>query len=389
VDPRTNPYTPGAGSPPHELAGRQPEIEQFEILIARLKSGRSDQSMIIRGLRGVGKTVLLNAFEDIAEDDGFIAFYHEMTPEAQLLKEVTGDLRSALLEMNLGVQALDKLKRGLQALRQLRISYEGFEISLPDSNARAEDDMTSDLSTLFLAVGRAAAKKDTGIVMLFDEAQFVSEAEYRALISALHRATQKRVPVAVVAAGLPQMPKLTGDARSYAERLFSFPVIEALPEEAAIEAFVKPAKDSGVEYTADAIRVAMDWTRGYPFYIQQLGKSCWNIAPDETTRLDKAMVEASFPDAQRALDEGIYDVRLQRASEMEKRYMGAMAELGPGPYRTGDVAKAMGRKTTGVSQIRQGLIAKGLIYSTEEHGQIDFTVPRFSEFMLRVLEGSR
>ncbi len=341
--------------------------------------------MIVRGLRGVGKTVLLNAFEDRAAELDYLSFYHELTPESQILKEITRDLQFALLELDLGAKAIEKLKAGLRPLRQLRVSYEGFEISLPPEAERTEDDLSADLSLLFLAVGQAAIQKNRGVVMLFDEAQFASEIEYRALISALHRATQKKVPIAVVAAGLPQMPKLTGDARSYAERLFTFPIIGALPPEEAVEAFVKPAKDSGVEYTEGAIHAAMEWTQGYPFYIQQLGKSCWNLAPGGTTLIDQELLEAAFDDAQTVLDEGIYDVRVQRASDKEKQFMRAMAELGPGPYKIGEVASLMGRKTPGVSLVRQNLIEKGLIYATEEHGKIDFTIPRFHEFMVRFM----
>jgi hypothetical protein len=213
--------------------------------------------------------------------------------------------------------------------------------------------------------------------------QFADEVQYRSVITALHRATQKNLPITMAAAGLPQILRLTGEARSYAERLFSFPVIANLSEADATAALVEPARQQQVEYAPEALALAMSWTEGYPFYIQQLGKHAWNIA--DSSPITAAAVHHAMPAAQAALDASTYEVRIQRATDQERRYMRAMAELGAGPYRSGDVASKLGRKTSEVSVIRQRLLDKGLVYATEHYGHVDFTVPRFGEFMARYM----
>lgn len=381
MDPVKNPYTPNAGSRPAELAGRDAQLEQFRVLVGRLKEGTTDQSMIIRGLRGVGKTVLLNAFEDRAEAEGFLTYYHELTPASGLLNEIARDAQVALTRLNLGQRVTASIRNALAHLSAIKVTGpEGIEISV-DIKRADEATMTRDLSDLFVALGDAARGKSSGVVFLIDEVQFADEAEFRAVISALHRATQRSLPITMAAAGLPQIPRLTGEARSYAERLFDFPVIANLDGESAIAALVEPARARSVDYNKGAVASALDWTGGYPFYIQQLGKHAWNLA--ERSPITTETIEAAIPAAQSALDSSIYQVRVQRATDAERQYMRAMAELGTGPYRSGNVARKIGKSTTAVSQIRQRLLDKGLIYATEDYGHVDFTVPRFDEFMRR------
>jgi hypothetical protein len=381
MDAISNPYTPNAGSRPPELAGRDHELEQFRVLIGRLKRGATEQSMIVRGLRGVGKTVLLNAFEDHAESEGFLSYYHELTPDSSLVAEITRDAQSALSRLRLGARAVKAVRDGLAHLGTIRVvGPEGVELAV-DLRAGDEGTLTRDLSELFLQLGAAAASKQSGVVFLLDEVQFAREIEYRSVISALHRATQKNVPLTFAAAGLPQIPRLTGEARSYAERLFTFPVIANLGEADAQAALVEPVRQHDVDYEPRAIELALEWTGGYPFFIQQLGKHAWNLA--HGSPITARVVEAAMPAAQAALDTSIYEVRIQRATEQERRYMRAMAELGEGPYRSGDVAAKLGRKTGDVSMTRQRLLDKGLVYATEDYGHVDFTVPRFHEFMAR------
>jgi AAA ATPase domain len=381
MDPVENPYTPNAGSRPAALAGRDAQLEQFRILVARLKTGATDQSMIIRGLRGVGKTVLLNAFEDRAEAEGFLTYYHELTPESGLLREIARDAQVALARLDLGKRVTAGIRDALAHLSAIRVSGpEGIEISL-DLRRADEAMLTRELSDLFVAVGEAARSKSRGVCLLIDEVQFADEVEFRAVISALHRATQRSLPMTMAAAGLPQIPRLTGEARSYAERLFDFPVIANLDAEAATAALVSPARARNVDYQTSAVRAALEWTGGYPFYIQQLGKHAWNLADRSPIGAD--VIAAAIPAAQTALDSSSYQVRAQRATEAERQYMRAMAELGPGPYRSGNVARKAGKSTTALSQIRQRLLDKGLIYATEDYGHVDFTIPRFDEFMRR------
>ena len=383
MDPINNPYTPNAGSRPQALAGRDQELEQFRVLVGRLKRGATEQSMIIRGLRGVGKTVLLNAFEDRAESEGFLTYYHEMTPDSSLVGEIARDAQAAMARLRLSARATKAIRGALAHLGTIKVvGPEGIELSV-DLRTADEGTIARDLSELLLQLGRAAADKRTGVVFLLDEVQFVKEVEYRSVITALHRVTQKNVPITLAAAGLPQIPRLTGEARSYAERLFSFPVISSLSESDATAALVEPARQQQVEYEPEAIELALAWTGGYPFYVQQLGKHAWNLA--NTTPITTADLEAAMPAAQQALDSSIYEVRIQRATDQERRYMRAMAELGSGPYRSGDVAAKLGRKTSEVSVVRQRLLEKGLVYATEDYGYVDFTVPRFGEFMARYI----
>jgi AAA ATPase domain len=381
VDPVKNPYTPNAGSRPPELAGRDAELEQFRILIARLNGGQTEQSIIAKGLRGVGKTVLLNAFEDMAESEGFLTYYHELTDESSLVEELARDTERALGMLRLSERLAQKVRDGLAHLKTIRLTGpEGIGIEV-DLRRASEGTVTADLTDLFLELGAAAKEKERGVIFFLDEIQFVDEMHYRALISALHRCNQKRLPISAAAAGLPQIPRLTGEARSYAERLFDFPTIANLDSGAATAALVEPARAQGVTYADDAAELALEWTEGYPFYIQQIGKHAWNqAASSPITRED---VEEALPAAQAALDRAIYEVRIQRATANERKYMRAMAELGEGPYRSGAVARKLGQASTALSTVRQRLIDKGLLYATEEYGYIDFSVPRFAEFMRR------
>lgn len=337
--------------------------------------------MIIRGLRGVGKTVLLNAFENQAEAEGFMTYYHELVPGSSIVADIARDVQAALNRLKLSQRALGSLRQGLSHLTTIKVAVPGaVELSV-DLRKADEGTISRDLSELFLQAGAIAKSKKSGIVFLLDEVQFVDVVEYRSVITALHRATQKEMPITLAAAGLPQIPRLTGDARSYAERLFSFPVIEHLSEADARAALVEPARQHEVAYAEDAVERALIWTHGYPFYIQQLGKHAWNHSTGSPIAL--ADVEAAMPAAQAALDTSIYEVRIQRATDQERRYMRAMAELGAGPYKSGDVAAKLGRKTTDISPVRQKLIDKGLVYATEDYGHVDFTVPLFNEYMVR------
>ncbi len=383
MDPIANPYTPNAGSRPHELAGRDRELEQFRVLVGRLKQGQTEQSMIIGGLRGVGKTVLLNAFEDQAESGGFLTYYHELTPDTGLIAQIARDVQSTLARLRLSARAAARVRGALEHLATIRLTGpEGIGLAV-DLRKADEGTIAGDLADLLLAAGSAAEDKGSGVIFLLDEVQFAKEVECRALIGALHRATQKSVPISAAAAGLPQIPRLTGQARSYAERLFTFPVIAGLEDAHARAALVEPARRQDVGYEPAAVSAALAWTGGYPFYIQQLGKHAWNIAQGSV--ITAKDVAAAMPVAQAALDAGMYEVRVQRATAEERRYMRAMAELGTGPYRSGSVAGKLGRRTSEISMTRQHLIDKGLIYATEDYGHIDFTIPRFEEFMRRYM----
>jgi hypothetical protein len=381
VDPIKNPYTPGAGTRPSELAGRDQEIENFKILLARLRAGRSDQSQIIIGLRGVGKTVLLNTFEDYAENAGYLTAFRELTQESSLSELLAKDVQRLLRDLKLSKKVADTVRARLSSLTAFKLTDpSGFELSI-DLKKLQEQHLTDDFTELFLQLGRAAQEKKVGIAIFLDELQFVKEAEFRALISALHRTMQKQLPLTLAGAGLPQIPGLAGEARSYAERLFRFPFIGALDKEATRAALVLPAEREGATFEADAVERTLELTKAYPFYLQEFGKHIWNLAP--SSPITRADVDNAAPRAEEALDRGLYEVRIQRATQKERRYLRAMAELGAGPYKAGAVAKVMGTTTTTLSTIRQKLLDRGLIYATEDYGYLDFTVPRFDEFMRR------
>ncbi len=381
MDPINNPYTPGAGTRPSELAGRHEEIENFRVLLARLRAGRSEQSQIITGLRGVGKTVLLNTFENQAEDAGYHTAFRELTQESNLPELLAIDVQRLLRELKLSAKAASVVRAGLSTLSAFTLKDpNGFELSI-DVRKVSEQRLTDDFVELFLQLGSAAKAKNVGIVFFMDEIQFVKEEEFRALITALHRASQKQLPLTLAAAGLPQIPRLAGEARSYAERLFRFPRIGALEGSAARAALVIPAQREGVEYEEQAVNRALELTQGYPFYLQEFGKHIWNLAPGSPVTIQN--VDDALPRAEESLDRGNYEVRIQRATAKERRYLRAMAELGAGPYKAGSVASAMGSTTTALSTVRQKLLDRGLIYATEDYGYVDFTVPRFDEFMRR------
>lgn len=339
--------------------------------------------MVVKGLRGVGKTVLLNAFENQAESEDFLTYYHELTPESVLARELARDAEKALTRLSLSERVGSKIREALGHTRTIRLTGpQGFGLEV-DLKGADEGAVTSDLTDLFVQLGEAAKSKERGVVFLLDEVQFADEVHFRAMISALHRVTQRSLPITVAAAGLPQIPRLTGEARSYAERLFTFPTIGNLGDEAATAALAEPARQQGVEFASDAVARALEWTAGYPFFIQQLGKHAWNAADKSPITLED--VDAAIPSAQEALDSSLYEVRVQRATPAERRYMRAMAELGGGAYRSGAVAATLGKSSAALSQLRDRLITKGLIYATEDYGYIEFSVPRFAEFMRRYM----
>ena len=365
------------------LSQAVPASGVFRVLVGRLKRGATEQSMIIRGLRGVGKTVLLNAFEDRAESEGFITYYHELTPDSSLIAQIARDAQSALARLKLSARATKRIRGALDQLATIRLTGpEGFGLTV-DLRAADEGTIADDLSGFFLTVGAAAAQKNSGVVFLLDEVQFAQEVEYRSLISALHRATQKNVPVTAAAAGLPQIPRLTGEARSYAERLFTFPA-DRRPgggrrARSACGACAPPTRRVRAERGRVGARVDSRLplsTSSNPL------KHAWNLAI--ASPITTGDVQAALPAAQQALDASIYEVRIQRATREERRYMRAMAELGEGPYRSGQVAAKLGvAGQVSFRLARQRLIDKGLAYATEDYGHIDFTVPRFDEFMRR------
>jgi len=385
MDALRNPYTPGAGTRPPALTGRDPELEQFALLLGRLERGRPEQSLLITGLRGVGKTVLLDAFEGIAIERGWFASSTEITSDTRLAKVVATMTREALLDLNRVERVRERARRALSILKAFTITTGvGVDIRLEldvEEGVADSGDLGTDLGDLLIEVGTIARDAHRGVVFLLDEVQFLERADFEALIAGLHRATRRELPITVVGAGLPSLPRLAGEARSYAERLFTFPMIGALTEPAARMALVDPAAEEGVTFTDGALDRILELSGRYPYFLQQYGKHAWLTGSDDC--IDEVAVERAHELVQSVLDTEFFHVRFERATPAEQRYLAAIATLGDGPQRSGQVTRLLGyASTTDTGTIRDALIKKGLIYSPR-HGLVDFTVPLFAAFMRR------
>ena len=389
MDPRRNPYAPGAGAPPPELAGRDSLIEAASIALDRIRNGLSAKSLLMVGLRGVGKTVLLNRICHDAEHRGLITLLLEAPEDRSLPALLAGPLHGALLKMNRLAAAGDAAKRALQALAgfagamqvgfgdlTLRLDVEK-EPGLADSGA-----LDSDLSTLLQAAGEAARSQKTALALFVDELQHVDERELGALIAALHRAAQLQLPVTLVGAGLPQLVARAGAAKSYAERLFTFPEIGPLDADAAALAVRAPADRLDVLYEREALDEIIRRTQSYPYFLQEWGKRCWDCAQGSPITLTE--VETATVEAVAELDASFFRVRFDRLAPSEKQYLRAMAALGAGPHRSGGVAQMLGKSVRAVAPTRAKLIRKGMVYSPA-HGDTAFTVPLFDEYLQRVM----
>lgn len=355
------------------------------MLLARLRIGRPEKSMLITGLRGVGKTVLLNTFEAIAEEAEFRTAKSEITHETEFRPLVARLARRALLSISPANRMRERARRAAAIFKAFTLRLpEGIEIGV-DVEAllgRGDSgDLAEDLSDLFVALGEAAAEHKTGVVFLLDEVQFLARPDLEALIAALHQVAQRELPLTVAGAGLPQLPALTGAAKSYSERLFRFPMIDRLPNRDARDAIELPAKAEGVSYQRRATDRILELTDGYPYFLQEYGKHVWNLAAGPTVKLGD--VERSHNLVQLDLDESFFQVRIARTTKAELAYLSAMAHLGAGPHRSGEIAATLGRTgPESIAPIRARLIEKGLIYSPS-YGLAEFTVPHFDTFIGR------
>ncbi len=389
MDPIANPFSPGAGAPPPELVGRDPLLQQTRILFARFRQKRPEKSLLLTGLRGVGKTVLLNEMERLARDAGYrtIAIEaHENKPLGPLLAP---HLRTVLYELDRLAGAGNRVRRGLRVLRSfvgaLKITYADIEVGLdidPERGSADSGDLEVDLPNLMIAIGEAAEERESAIAVLIDELQYFTEKELGALIMAMHRVQQRQLPVVLLGAGLPILPGLAGESKSYAERLFSFPEVGALSEEDSATALREPATAAGVVFEPAALAEVFRLTKGYPYFLQEWGYQSWNEAA--TDRITRDVVLRATPTVIERLDQNFFRVRFDRLTPSEKRFLRAMAELGAGAHRTGDVADALGVKVTSLGPVRAKLIRKGMVYSPA-HGDMAFTVPLFDEFMRRAM----
>ena len=391
MDPIKNPYSPGAGTPPPELAGRDELRERVRVAIERIKIGNPAKSVLMVGLRGVGKTVLLDQMRNDADEAGFHTLRLE-APEGRSLPALRApQLRLALLKLSSIDAARAVAEKGLRALtgfaKALKVKFHDIEVGFDfeaEKGLADNGDLEGDLAALLEQVGRAAQSAKTALVMFIDELQYVDEDQFAALISALHRCAQQKLPITVVGAGLPQLRGRAGRAKSYAERLFDYPEVGPLAKPDASRAITKPAADLDVEFVPESVDEIVKNTQGYPYFIQEWSKHTWDAAARSPITLMDVQTATTVTVA--ALDESFFKVRFDRCTPLEKRYLRAMAERGPGPHRSGDVADELGRKVNTLAPTRNQLILKGMVWSPN-HGDTAFTVPLFDEFMRRVMPG--
>jgi hypothetical protein len=391
MDPIRNPFAPGAGTPPPELAGRENLQNDVHIALERSRIGLPAKSVLMVGLRGVGKTVLLDNMRDKAEASGLETIRIEAPEHRSLPAILAPQLRTALLRLSRREAAKDLAERALRGLagfaKALKIKFQDIELGLgsdPEPGLADNGDLEQDLQALFEVVGAAAKAGETALVLFIDELQYVEEEQLAALIVSLHRSAQRQLPVVLVGAGLPQLRGQMGSAKSYAERLFDFPEIGPLSPEHARNALIVPLKNNSVEMTDSATERLVQHTQGYPYFLQEWGKHTWDVAEDSPITLED--VEAAEPLAISALDASFFRVRFDRLTPTEKIYLRAMAELGPGPHRSGDISELLQRKVHSLAPIRSKLIHKGMVWSPS-HGDTAFTVPLFDEFMHRIMPG--
>jgi len=389
MDPLKNPFSPGAGSPPPELVGRDQILEDSRVLLGRVKAKLAEKSLLLTGLRGVGKTVLLNEIERMAKESDYRTVAIEAHEDKPLGPLIAPHLRSLLFELDRMAGAGDKVKRGLRVLRSflgvLKVTFSDITIGLdidPEKGSADSGDLEIDLTSLFVAIAEAAEERKCAVGIFIDELQYFNHKELGALIMAMHKIQQRQLPLVLLGAGLPILPGLAGESKSYAERLFNFPDIGALSAEDTAKALREPAKAVGVTIEAAALAEVFRLTKGYPYFLQEWGYQAWNIAIASPITLQ--VVRKATAKSISRLDENFFRVRYDRLTTGEKNFLRAMAELGPEEHRTGSIAQILNSKVTSLGPMRARLMRKGMIYSPA-HGKMAFTVPLFDEFMTRTI----
>jgi hypothetical protein len=361
------------------LAGRGDIITAADTSLRRVLIGRTAQSQMLLGLRGVGKTVLLNKIEQIAEEHGYLTSFIEAPEDRKLVDLIYPKIHQVLRKLSFIDAAKTATFSAMRVLRSFagafRITVGDFDVSVdPQPGSADSGNLEYDLTELFLKIGEAAKAAGRGWALLIDEVQYLSTDELGALIVAIHRINQKGLP------GLPSIAALSGDAKSYAERLFIFPKVDALTKADAANAIRQPIEEEGESIDDALLEKIIDQTKGYPYFLQEWGYQVWNAS--KQSPIEIGCFDVAEKAALRRLDEGFFKVRIDRLTPKEKEYVIAMARLGAGPYRSSDVAEILSEKLTTLGPRRAQIIAKGMIYSPA-YGDIAFTVPMFDEYLKR------
>jgi AAA+ ATPase superfamily predicted ATPase len=393
VDPNSNPFNPGAGTPPPELVGRDGVLEQGDIALERIKRGRSERSLLLVGLRGVGKTVLLREIRRRALDKGYAVEMIEAQEEQTITELLAPALRRLLIELDRSKRAIAAVKRAMRVLRSflgnVKVAAGGIEVSLgvdPEVGSADSGDLESDVTDLLVALGQAAVAAERPVALMIDELQYLPARHLAALIRAIHAVAQEALPVVLFGAGLPQLFSQVGEAKSYAERLFRFTEIDRLSHSEAFEAIRDPITHERATITDAALEEIYKQTKGYPYFLQEWGYRTWNLATERAIGVEVARNASEV--ALRELDHQFFRVRFDRVTPAEREYMRGLAELGEGGHRSGQVAELIGKTAQQLGPARDALIRKGMIYSPA-HGQIAFTVPLFDQFMKRTMPLAR
>lgn len=391
MNPLDNPFSPGAGTPPPQLAGRNDILQRALVTLARIKRGRAEKSILLIGLRGTGKTVLLNEISKLAEKEHYRVLMIEAHEKKSLSEILLPELRQVLFSLDSGEMISAKVKKALRVLKSFLLSVKmnvklhdiDFGIGIEAERGTADSgNLEADLAQVFIALGEAAQDRDTAIAVVIDDLQYLNEEELSALIMAVHKISQKSLPVIVIGAGLPQLVGKAGRAKSYAERLFDYPELGPLIKKDAESALQEPAKREGVFFTKEAIDEIINVTEGYPYFLQEWGYQAWNIA--NKSPIDVNVAKQATVASIASLDKSFFRVRFDRLTPREQAYLRALAALGDTPQRSGDVAEELGIDVQNAAPLRNNLIKKGMIYSPK-HGDTAFTVPLFEGFMKRIM----
>ena len=389
---RINPYTPGAGMVPRYLAGREALLEEAKDTLAYVANGYATRSLIYYGLRGVGKTVLLTEIESIAQDNNIYYEHIEAMENGSFMSSISLYVGKILRKMSVR----EKAKQYIDFAKNVALSFQFFynkegetsiginpEMLQTAAGIADTGDLQNDLTELLVHLGKVGQKINTGAILFIDEVQYLKDAEFEALMAAIHRCNQLGLPLVLIAAGLPKIAKIAGDIKSYAERLFKFIPVDKLQEDDAKQALIQPAKKLGVQFTDAALSEILLQTDCYPYFLQEYGQQVWKYADKETQTITQQAACAAHDDFISELDEGFFNVRHDRASEKELEFMRAMVQCGSLPCQTKQVAQLMHSSYNRIAPIRAQLIHKGFIYATNR-GEISFTVPQFDKYLKRV-----
>lgn len=381
-----SPYTPGAGTMPPYLAGRDELLNNADKYLVSMQKGYPQQPVIYFGLRGVGKTVLLNAIEEKADEMDILYSHIEIAEKRSFIRQIANSSKKILHRMSAVESAKDFARKALGILQAFNVTYnpedQTFSAGLNEPSAYVTTGILSDdLTDMFVTMGRTASKAGEVICFFVDEIQYMKDDEMEALVNALHRVSQLRLPIIMFGAGLPKVLRILGEVKSYAERLFKFIPVAALSDEEARKAIVEPAKELEVIYEDDAVDEVIRWTKGYPYFIQEMCSTVWEYTEKEI--ISKEDIERVIPTFLSHLDESFFRVRFERCTKKEQDFLFAMVKCGELPCSISNVAHFMKKGVSSISPLRAQLISKGIIYSTS-HGEIDFTVPLFNEYLRRI-----